>query len=66
MQAIPRLDIFRKDARGNPVWLEAVNDLETARDRLNEWVSVLPGECFAFDQGAHQIVASIELKSEAA
>jgi hypothetical protein len=52
----PRLDIFKKDARGNPVWLEAVMDHETARRRLADFASVLPGEYFAFDQITHKII----------
>ncbi len=54
-----QLDIFRKDVRGNPVWLDCVKDLETARCRLNELASVIPGEYFVFDQRTHQIVASL-------
>jgi hypothetical protein len=53
------LSIFRKDVRGNPVWLDCVKDLETARFRLNELASVIPGEYFVFDQRTHQIVASL-------
>jgi hypothetical protein len=55
----PALDIFNKDRRGDPVWLEAVGDLENARLRLSQLASVIPGEYFAFDQNAHQIVASV-------
>lgn len=46
----PHLDIFKKDARGNPIWLGAVGDLETARLRVAEFASGLPGEFFIFDQ----------------
>ena len=54
-----QLDIFRKDIQGNPVWLDCVKDLETARCRLNELASAIPGEYFVFDQRTHQIVASL-------
>jgi hypothetical protein len=53
------LDIFTKDTEGNPVWLDCVKDLETARFRLNELASAIPGEYFVFDQRTHQIVASL-------
>lgn len=53
------LDIFKKDVRGNPIWLDAVGDLETARLRLDQLASVLPGEYFVFDQRSHQIVVSL-------
>ena len=54
-----QLDIFRKDARGNPVWLDCVTDLETAGFRLNQLALVIPGEYFVFDQRTRQIVASL-------
>jgi hypothetical protein len=54
-----QLDIFRKDVRGNPVWLDCVADLETARFRLNQLALVSSGEYFVFDQRTHQIVASL-------
>jgi hypothetical protein len=54
-----QLDIFKRDVRGDPVWLDCVKDLESARRRLNELASVIPGEYFVFDQRTHQIVASL-------
>ena len=53
------VDIFKKDIRGNPVWSDAVDDLETARFRLSQLATVIPGEYFAFDQRTHRIVASL-------
>jgi hypothetical protein len=55
----PALDIFKKDVRGNPVWIDAVNDLEDARLRLNQLVSIRPGEYFVFDHRTRRIVASV-------
>ena len=52
-------DIFKKDTRGNPVWLDAVADLQTARLRLSQLASVLPGEYFVFDPRTHQIVDTL-------
>jgi hypothetical protein len=54
-----QLDIFRKDVQGNPVWLDCVKDLETARFRMDRLALVSPGEYFVFDQRTHQIVASL-------
>ena len=34
--SLPCLDIFRKDAHGNPVWIDVVPDLNDARHRLSE------------------------------
>jgi hypothetical protein len=53
-------DIFRKDRRGNHVWLAVVGDLETARFRLSQLASLRPGEYFVFDSRTHQIVAAME------
>ena len=50
------LDIFKKDARGSPIWLDAVADLETARRRLEELVATRPGEYFAFDRITRKVI----------
>jgi hypothetical protein len=54
----PHLDIFKKDAHGNPIWLAAVADLATARLRLAEFAAALPGEYFVFDHRTHKVVPS--------
>jgi hypothetical protein len=53
------LSIFRNDVRGNPVWLDCATDLETARFKLDQLASVIPGEYFVFDQRTHRVVASL-------
>jgi hypothetical protein len=53
---LPALDIFKRDPSGNPVWVDAVSDLEAARHRLSQLASALPGEYFAFDQRTHKIL----------
>ena len=52
-------DILRKDRRGKPILLAVVGDLETARLRLSQLASLMPGEYFVFDQKSQQIVAKI-------
>jgi hypothetical protein len=49
-------DIFRKDLLGTPVWMEAVEDIETARLRVTEMAGRSPGEYFVFDQGTKEVV----------
>lgn len=49
-------DIFRKDLLGTPVWMEAVEDIETARLRVTEMAGRSPGEYFVLDQGTKEIV----------
>jgi hypothetical protein len=53
------LDIFKKDAHGNPIWIGTTLDVDDARDHLNRLASSLPGEYFVFDQRTHQVVASV-------
>jgi len=53
-------DILRKDRGGKPVLLAVVVDLETARLRLSQLASLMPGEYFVFDPRTHQIVAAME------
>jgi len=57
MKATP-YDIFRKDLLGSPVWMEAVQDLDTASLRVRELVARSPGEYFVFSQQSQEIVSS--------
>jgi len=52
----PCLDIFRKDAHGNPVWINGGQDLDDARHRPSELALALPGEYFVFDHRTHTVV----------
>ena len=56
---IPSHDIFEIDLRPNPARIDAVEDLETARLLLDRLGSLIPGEYFAFDQRARQIVETV-------
>jgi len=49
-------DIFRKDLLGTPVWMETVQDIETAKLRMMELVNRSPGEYFVFSQETQEIV----------
>jgi hypothetical protein len=55
----PVLHIFKKDASGNPIWIDAVTDLETARHCLSQLASAFPGEYFVFDQRTQEIVDAL-------
>jgi hypothetical protein len=58
MTAAP-FDIFRKDLLGTPVWMEAVEDIETAKLRIRGMADRSPGEYFVFSQETNEIVSSI-------
>ncbi len=51
-------DIFRKDLLGTPVWMEAVQDLETAKLHMIKLADRSPGEYFVFCQESQEIVSS--------
>jgi len=58
MQGLPYC-IFRKDLLGTPVWMETVQDLETAELHMTELAGRSPGEYFVFSQESQEIVSSI-------
>lgn len=51
-------DIFRRDEAGDPVWIEAVADLETAKGRIIELSSAAPGQYVVFNHSSGQMVSS--------
>lgn len=54
------LDILKRQGDGSFVWIEAVNDLRVAEERISKLALVDPGEYFVFDQRSQQIVAKTE------
>ena len=58
MNATP-YDILKKDALGNPIWVEAVEDLRKASVRIDELALRSPGEYIVFNQQTKQIVAAL-------
>jgi len=62
MKAAP-YDIFRKDLLGTPVWMEAVQDLETANFRVMELAGRSPGEYFVFSLESKEIVTNTAPRS---
>jgi hypothetical protein len=55
MNAAP-YDILKKDTLGNPIWIEAVEDLQKATARIEELALHSPGEYIVFNQQTSQIV----------
>jgi hypothetical protein len=52
-------DILKRHDDGNFIWIEAAQDLQVARARLQELCARAPGEYFVFDQKSQQIVAKL-------
>lgn len=49
-------DIFRRDLLGAPVWMESVQDIETAKLHVMELAARSPAEYFVFSQKTQEIV----------
>jgi len=52
-------DIVRQEDDKSAIWLEAVSDLNTAQCRIQELVSLWPGQFKVVDQQSHQIIARV-------
>jgi hypothetical protein len=52
-------DVMRKRDDGTLIWVEAVNNVETAKKRIANLRSTAPGEYAIFDQSRQQIVAYV-------
>lgn len=63
MATTPHLDILMRHSDGSYVWVEAANDLESAKTRLRELSSRSPGEYFVFDHRAQKVVANSGARS---
>ena len=49
-------DIFRGAPGGGPIWIEAVQGLKKAKDRIVELCNVDPDEYFVFDSVTAKVV----------
>jgi hypothetical protein len=58
MKAAP-YDILKKDVLGNPIWVEAAEDLRKASVRIEELALYSPGEYIVFNQQTSQIVTTL-------
>ncbi len=51
-------DIFRDLAETGPIWIEAVQGLESAKARVAELLATRPGNYFIYDPFAAKVIAS--------
>ena len=56
-------DILRKDRKGTFLWVEAVNDIETAKARLRQLSADSPDEFVVFRETDLRIVATYSDKT---
>jgi hypothetical protein len=59
-------DIFRKDGSGEPVWVEAVENMERAKMRVIELSAHKPGQYMIFCQHNRQIISTMRTVSSPA
>jgi len=57
---IDLVDVMRKQDDGSLIWVEAVQNVEVARSRIDNFGKTAPGEYVIFDQNTQQIVACVE------
>jgi hypothetical protein len=57
---VPQYDIFRGRRDKDAVWLEAVDGLGAANDRMKEHARRMPGSYFVFCQQTHVVLARID------
>jgi hypothetical protein len=50
-------NIFKRDAGGSPIWVEAVHDLQTAKSRVIELSAQSPGQYVVFSQSSGRVVS---------
>jgi len=60
MASLPKFDIFSGDRDRNARWIEAVEGLAKANERMQQLAEQRPGKYFIFYSGTHTVVASIE------
>jgi hypothetical protein len=60
----PMYDIFATLPDGSPMWLEAVEGLDHARERLDGLVRSRPGAYFIYSERTGGVVARIEGDSD--
>ena len=56
----PTFDIFSGAPGKDPVWVEAVEGLSNARERMEQIAASAPGQYFVFSIGGHAVRAQIE------
>ena len=63
---IPRFDVFSglldKDAR----WIESIEGLGAAHERIKELAAATPGPYFVFDMVTHKVLAKIDTTQQIA
>jgi hypothetical protein len=58
--SVPLYDVFRGHPNKEALWIEAVDGLGAANDRMKEHAQRIPGSYFVFCQRTHAVMARID------
>jgi hypothetical protein len=53
-------DIFRRLPDGKPLWIESVQGLHAAKDRLSHLLSATPGEYFIYSEKSGGVIVDFD------
>jgi hypothetical protein len=56
----PKFDIFSGRMDKNALWIESVEGLSNARERMEQIATERPGQYFIFSSMSHSVLAQIE------
>jgi len=56
----PSFDIFSVGPKNNPLWIESVEGLSNARERMEQIAANAPGQYFIFSISSSSMLAQIE------
>jgi len=45
-----KFDVFKRDLRGHPIWMAAVETLQEAEERINRFAEDSPGQYFIYSE----------------
>ena len=57
---VPTLDIFRGSLKNGALWIESVDGLEAATQRMYQFSAYKPGPYFVFECKERKVLASID------
>jgi hypothetical protein len=58
-------DIFKGTTEKDAIWVEAVEGLALARERMEQLAKATPGQYFLFAQRTHSILARMDTRKKA-
>jgi hypothetical protein len=62
--SVPRFEIFKGSSDKQAIWVESLEELTAANERMKELADENPGAYFVFDVRARQILNSVDTTNE--